>query len=40
MINAVRVAEGGQASTVEALVREGAISYITFPPALLGKYQS
>ena len=26
VINAVRVAEGGQASTVEALVREGAIS--------------
>ncbi len=40
VINAVRVAEGGQASTVEALVREGAISYIPFPPALLGKYQS
>lgn len=40
VINAVRVAEGGQASSVEALVREGAISYIPFPPALLGKYQS
>nr|MBP8140212.1 NAD-dependent epimerase/dehydratase family protein [Burkholderiales bacterium] len=40
VINAVRAAEGKPASSVEALVREGAISYIPFPPALLGKYQS
>ncbi len=40
LINAVRAAEGKPASTLDALVREGAIRYIPFPPALVGKYQN
>ena len=40
VINAVRAAEGKPAATVEALVREGAIGYIPFPAALVGRYQN
>ncbi len=40
VINAVRAAGGGPASGIDELVREGAISYIPFPPALVGKYQN
>ena len=40
VINAVRAAEGKPAATVEALVREGAIGYIPFPTALVGRYQN
>ena len=40
VINAVRAADGWPASDVGELVREGAISYIPFPPALVGKYQN
>ena len=40
VINAVRASDGGTASDVGELVREGAISYIPFPPALVGKYQN
>ena len=40
VVNAVRATEGKPASSVESLVREGAIGYIPFPPALAGKYQN
>ena len=40
VVNAVRAAEGKPEATVEALVAEGAIAYIPFPPALRGKYQN
>ncbi|MBE7523582.1 MAG: ADP-glyceromanno-heptose 6-epimerase [Burkholderiales bacterium] len=40
VINAVRATEGASPSSVEALVREGAIGYIPFPPALAGRYQN
>lgn len=40
VINAVRGAEGLPATSVDALVREGAISYIPFPQALAGRYQN
>jgi ADP-L-glycero-D-manno-heptose 6-epimerase len=40
VVNAVRGADGKPASSVEALVREGAIAYVPFPPALAGKYQN
>ena len=39
-INAVRRARGEKALTLEALRKSGAIEYIAFPPALVGKYQS
>jgi len=39
-INAVRAAAGQPAQTLEALVAAGAIRYVPFPPALVGKYQS
>ena len=38
--NAVRAAAGKPAETLEALVAAGAIRYVPFPPALVGKYQS
>ena len=40
VINAVRAAEGKPAASVEELVREGAIGYIPFPAALVGRYQN
>jgi ADP-L-glycero-D-manno-heptose 6-epimerase len=39
-INAVRRARNEPALPVEALRKSGAIEYIAFPPALVGKYQS
>ena len=39
-INAVRRADGEPELALSELVGEGAISYIPFPPALAGKYQS
>lgn len=40
VINAVRAAEGRPSASVGDLVREGAIAYIPFPQALVGKYQN
>ena len=39
-INAVRRARGENALAPDELKRSGAIEYIPFPPALIGKYQS
>jgi ADP-L-glycero-D-manno-heptose 6-epimerase len=39
-INAVRRARGEKALSLEELKNSGAIEYIPFPPALVGKYQS
>jgi ADP-L-glycero-D-manno-heptose 6-epimerase len=39
-INACRAATGAPALTLEELVAAGTITYIPFPPALAGKYQS
>jgi len=39
-INACRAAAGEPSRTLADLVATGAITYIPFPPALLGKYQS
>jgi ADP-L-glycero-D-manno-heptose 6-epimerase len=39
-INALRAAAGEPALSLPELVRAGAIEYIPFPPALVGKYQS
>ena len=39
-INAVRRARGEGVLSIDELKRSGAIEYIPFPPALLGKYQS
>jgi ADP-L-glycero-D-manno-heptose 6-epimerase len=39
-INAVRAAEGKAPKSLAELVAEGAVRYIPFPPALLGRYQS
>jgi ADP-L-glycero-D-manno-heptose 6-epimerase len=39
-VNAVRKARGEAALSLEALRKAGAIEYIAFPPALVGKYQS
>ena len=39
-INACAVAEGAPMRTLEQLVAAGAITYVPFPPALVGKYQS
>ncbi len=39
-INACRAAGGEPAATLTELVRGGAIEYVPFPPALVGKYQS
>jgi len=40
VVNAVRAADGKPGAPLDALVREGAIRYIPFPPALVGKYQT
>jgi ADP-L-glycero-D-manno-heptose 6-epimerase len=40
VINAVRGTEGQPAASIDTLVREGAITYIPFPPALAGRYQN
>lgn len=39
-VNALRAAEGKSPESLAALVEQGVITYIPFPPALLGKYQS
>jgi len=39
-INAYRASAGQPRQSVAELVAAGAISYIAFPPALAGKYQS
>ena len=39
-VNAVRVAAGQPALSLQGLIDGGAIEYIPFPPALVGKYQS
>ncbi len=39
-INAVRKADGKPAQALPELVAAGAITYVPFPPALVGKYQS
>jgi ADP-L-glycero-D-manno-heptose 6-epimerase len=39
-INAIRRGRGEKALSLEELRAEGAIEYIAFPPALVGKYQS
>ena len=39
-INAVRAARGEAALSLEDLKKSGAIEYIPFPSALVGKYQS
>jgi ADP-L-glycero-D-manno-heptose 6-epimerase len=40
VVNAMREIEGKGAMTTEELVEEGTIEYVTFPEALVGKYQS
>jgi ADP-L-glycero-D-manno-heptose 6-epimerase len=40
VVNAMREIEGRGAMTTEELVEEGTIEYVTFPEALVGKYQS
>jgi ADP-L-glycero-D-manno-heptose 6-epimerase len=40
VVNAVRAAEGKAAAPLASLVGEGAIGYVPFPPALVGKYQN
>ena len=40
VVNAVERREGRPARDVAELVRDGVISYVPFPPALAGKYQS
>jgi ADP-L-glycero-D-manno-heptose 6-epimerase len=39
-VNAARASTGEAPTTLDALVAAGAIEYIAFPPALVGKYQS
>ncbi len=39
-INACAAADGAPSRSLEALVAEGAITYVPFPAALAGKYQS
>jgi ADP-L-glycero-D-manno-heptose 6-epimerase len=39
-VNAIRRARGESPATLDELRRSGAIEYIAFPPALVGKYQS
>ena len=39
-INTLRVAEGKTALSLDGLIKEGALSYVPFPDALKGKYQS
>ena len=40
VINAHRARDGGARKAVGDLVTEGAISYVSFPPELVGRYQS
>ncbi len=40
VVNGIRAARGESALPLDALVREGMIRYVPFPPALIGKYQS
>jgi len=40
VVNAVRTAEGKPAAPLASLVGDGAVSYVPFPPALVGKYQN
>jgi len=40
VVNTLRQGQGVQALNLEDAVRDGLIDYITFPPALVGKYQS
>jgi ADP-L-glycero-D-manno-heptose 6-epimerase len=40
IINAARAIEGRPAAEVAELVAEGAITYVPFPPALVGRYQN
>ena len=40
VVNAMRAADGRPAEPLEALVEQNVITYIPFPPELLGKYQS
>jgi ADP-L-glycero-D-manno-heptose 6-epimerase len=40
VVNAIETAAGRVARTVPELVAAGAIEYVPFPPALVGKYQS
>ncbi|HVO90665.1 MAG TPA: NAD-dependent epimerase/dehydratase family protein, partial [Casimicrobiaceae bacterium] len=39
-INTCRRARGQEAQSLAQLVADGAIEYVSFPPALVGKYQS
>ena len=39
-INAIRAADGKAPCSLAELVADGAVSYIPFPPALVGRYQS
>ena len=39
-VNACRAADGEPAQSLPELIAAGAITYIPFPPALVGKYQS
>jgi len=39
-INTLRVAAGKTALSLDGLIKEGALSYVPFPDALKGKYQS
>lgn len=39
-VNAVRAAQGQPAQSLQTLVEQNVISYVPFPPALAGKYQS
>ncbi len=40
VVNTLRQGQGAQALKLEDAVRDGLIDYISFPPALVGKYQS
>jgi ADP-L-glycero-D-manno-heptose 6-epimerase len=40
VVNACRTADGLPALTLAELVHQGVISYVSFPPQLVGKYQS
>jgi ADP-L-glycero-D-manno-heptose 6-epimerase len=39
MVNAVRARAGDAPLTLAAMVRQGLVEYVEFPPALAGKYQ-
>jgi len=40
VVNGVRAARGEEALGLEAMVAQGLIEYVAFPPALVGRYQS